>query len=88
MSKSKTKGWYGVSFASLGGVVHICFADSESNAREIFGVLSQGEDVFPLSWQRLSKLTGCIVPCIRKREDFATENLLFMSEGRVVSVWV
>lgn len=81
MAKLKTRYWFAACRSNRGIVDYVISALTLIKAQESMGCLSKDYDIYPLNWDLLHRLTGCVVPSFVSRGAVATGDLLFPREG-------
>ena len=79
--------WFRTCYVKEGDIIRICQAENVEEAKKIFGTLAGHCLIHQLVWTELCKLSGCIIPSIRKPSDFAEGDIMLRVKGKLITFW-
>lgn len=87
MSKAVKLYWFSLDLGKTGYHYYLTQARDIEKARKTFGSLGEGKEVIQLTWLKLHKITGCIIPDVCKAENFACCGLYFRRGKHYFTIW-
>ncbi len=83
MEKTESYFWYKVTVDYNPPLLHIVQAHDLQEVEDFFELGLFDYHVLRLSWEAISKLTGCVIPCWSTPSASATGNLMFRRYGEL-----